>query len=80
MKSDFWREANLMNAAEATAEIFWTAFQALSKHEREAFLEKLFKERSLQEDLIDLSILEQRAHEPVRSLSDYLADRTQGNG
>jgi len=66
-----------MNAAQATAEVFWTAFQALSKSEREAFLEKLFNDRTLKEDLIDLAILEQRAEEPSRSLTDYLASRNQ---
>jgi hypothetical protein len=69
-----------MDAAQATAEVFWTAFQALSKHERDAFLEKLFNDRTLKEDLIDLAILEQRADEPSRSLTDYLANQNQGNG
>jgi hypothetical protein len=66
-----------MNAAQATAEVFWTAFQALSKSEREAFLEKLFNDHALKEDLIDLTLLEQRAEEPSRSLTDYLASRNQ---
>lgn len=66
-----------MNATQATAEVFWTAFQALSKGEREAFLEKLFNDRALKEDLFDLAILEQRAEEPSRSLTDYLASRNQ---
>jgi hypothetical protein len=30
-----------MSTAEATAEVFWTAFRALSKKEREAIMEKL---------------------------------------
>ncbi len=69
-----------MNATQATAEIFWTAFQALSKPERDAFLEKLFTDRALKEELIDLSILEQRADEPSRPLADYLSSRNQENG
>ncbi len=68
-----------MNAAQATAEVFWTAFQALSKRERDAFLEKLFNDRTLKEDLIDLTILEQRENESSRSLTDYLANRNQDN-
>lgn len=68
-----------MNAAQATAEVFWTAFQALSNHERDAFLEKLFNDQKLKEDLIDLTILEQRANEPARSLNDYLASQNQEN-
>lgn len=63
-----------MSATEATAEVFWTAFRALSKKEREAVLEKLLRDREFREDLIDIVILEQRRKEPSRSLDEYLAD------
>jgi hypothetical protein len=60
---------------QATAEVFWMAFRALSKKEREAVVEKLLGDREFREDLIDMVILEQREQESSRSLDEYLADR-----
>ena len=62
-----------MTTKEATAEVFWTAFRALPKKEREAVFERLLKDEEFREDLIDLAILEQRQNEPSRSLDEYLA-------
>jgi hypothetical protein len=62
-------------ATQATAEVFWMAFRALSKKEREAVVEKLLEDREFREDLIDMVILEQREQESSRSLDEYLADR-----
>ena len=64
-----------MIATEATAEVFWTAFRALSRKEREAVVDRLLMDKEFMEDLIDLVILEQRHDEPSRSLDEYLADR-----
>ena len=64
-----------MNATEATAEVFWTAFRALSKKEREAVVERLLRDEEFMEDLIDSVILEQRQKESSRSLDEYLAER-----
>lgn len=64
-----------MTAIEATAEVFWTAFRALSRKEREAVVERLLRDKEFMEDLIDLVILEQRQDEPSRSLDEYLTDR-----
>ncbi len=63
-----------MIATEATAEVFWTAFRALSRKEREAVVERLLRDEEFMEDLIDLVILEQRQNEPSRPLDEYLAD------
>ena len=49
-----------MTTKEATAEVFWIAFRALSKKEREAVVEKLLNDREFMEDLTDIFILEQR--------------------
>ena len=65
-----------MIATEATAEVFWTAFHALSRKEREAVVERLLRDEEFMEDLIDLVILEQRQDEPSRSLDEYLAERS----
>lgn len=64
-----------MTTVDATAEVFWTAFRALSKKERAAIVERLLADRQFREDLIDLAILDQRAKEPSRSLDDHLARR-----
>jgi len=64
-----------MTTAEATSEVFWTAFRALPKKEREAVVGKMLKDKEFREDLIDIVIIEQRRKEPSRSLDEYLADR-----
>jgi hypothetical protein len=64
-----------MTTVEATAEVFWTAFQALSKKERDAVVARFLKEKNFREDLIDVAILEERQREPSRSLDEYLSAR-----
>lgn len=61
-----------MTTAQATAEVFWTAFQALKKTEREAFLYKLLQDENFTEDLRYAMIIENRKNEPRISLNDYL--------
>ena len=69
-----------MTTAEATSEVFWTAFRALPKKQRGAVLEKMLKDREFVEDLIDTVIIEQRRKEPSRSLDEYLAARKRKQG
>jgi len=59
-----------------TAETFLTAFLALPKAEKQAFIAKLLTQDEFIEDLLDIVTIEQRRHEPSRPLEDYLADRT----
>lgn len=61
-----------MTPRDATAEVFWTAFRALSKKEREAVVQRLLRDREFMHDLIDIVILEQRESEPSRPLDEYL--------
>jgi hypothetical protein len=63
-----------MSSAQATAEVFWTAFQALPKEERTSLVEKIMNEESLIEDYIDNKAIEDRKSEPSTSLEDYLAE------
>ncbi len=63
-----------MTKTQATAEIFWTAFQVLPRKEQEAVLQRILKNKSLREDLIDLAIIESRRAEPARPLRDILKD------
>ncbi len=64
-----------MTTAEATSEVFWTAFRALPKKQREAVVARMLRDKEFMEDLIDTVILEQRRKEPSRNLDEYLADR-----
>ena len=63
-----------MTAQEAVADIFMTAFRALSSAEQNAILAKMVKDQELREDLIDLAIAEARSHEKSRSFRTFLAN------
>ena len=65
-----------MTQSQATAEVFYTAFQALKKSEREAFIFRLLQDEKLAEDLRYAVIIEKRKTEPTVSLDDYLAKRS----
>jgi len=65
-----------MTQPQATAEVFWTAFQAMKPAERQAFIEKLMKDKNLAEDLRYAAIIEKRKSEPTISLDDYLSRRS----
>ncbi|HEY2974630.1 MAG TPA: hypothetical protein VGJ48_19100 [Pyrinomonadaceae bacterium] len=65
-----------MTQPQATAEVFWTAFQAMKPAEREAFLVKLMKNKKLAEDLRYAAVIEKRKNEPTVSLDDYLLRRS----
>jgi len=62
-------------AAEATAEVFFTAFEALSKKEKRAFIIRLLQHKEFSEDLADAAIMDKRRNEPSRSLDAYLSER-----
>jgi hypothetical protein len=62
-----------MTAAEATAEVFWTAFKAMKPEEREAFLDRLIADPKMREDLLDAALIEERRGEPVTPLAKVLA-------
>ena len=64
-----------MTTAQATSEVFWTAFRALPKKERTAVIEKMLGDREFVEDLIDTVIIEQRRREPSRGMDEYLSER-----
>ncbi len=65
-----------MTQTQATAEVFYTAFQALKKSEREAFISKLLQDENLAEDLRFAAIIEKRKGELTISLDDYLEKRS----
>lgn len=65
-----------MTRTEATAEVFWTAFRVLPRKEQQAVLERLLKDKTLRQDLIDLAIIESRRREPARPLRECPAAET----
>ena len=69
----------MISATEATAQVFWTAFQAMPQKEREAIVERFLTEKNFMEVLVDIVILRQRENEPSRPLEQYLADRKRKN-
>ena len=64
-----------MGEAEATAEFFYTAFNALPKAQRDALLVRLARDRALARDFVDLALIEDRRDEPSHPFRDYLAGR-----
>lgn len=65
----------MMTHTQATAEIFLTAFYALSKRDQTTVVQRLLEDQEFLEDLVDVAILEQRCQEPSRPLTEYLAHR-----
>ena len=64
-----------MTKSQATAEVFLTAFQALSKKERERVILGITRDKRLREDLIDLALIQGRKKEPARPFREYLQSR-----
>jgi hypothetical protein len=64
-----------MTTTQATAQVFWTAFRALKKRERQAIMQKLVADAETREDLRYSVIIEDRKKEPRIWLDDYLAQR-----
>ena len=67
-----------MTQPQATAEVLWTAFQAMKRSEREAFIARLIEDSELAEDLRYGAVIRKRKTEPTISLDDYLATRSKG--
>lgn len=63
-----------MTVTQAKAEVFLTAFRALSKPEQSAILAGLIHNSHLREDIIDLAIAETRSNEDSRSLKSFLQE------
>jgi hypothetical protein len=63
-----------MTKTQATAEVFWTAFKALPKEEREEVLAKIIKDKRTRHDLMDLALMEDRKTEPSRAFREYLEE------
>jgi len=64
-----------MTKTEATAEVFWMAFQGLPPDEKQAVIRLMLREESLRRDLLDLALIEERSAEPARPLREYLQEK-----
>ena len=64
-----------MTTTQATAEVFWTAFNVLPVEEKRAVIQHIIRDENLRRDLMDLSIIEERRNEQGRPLREYLKEK-----
>ncbi|MBV6449990.1 MAG: hypothetical protein IT313_13685 [Anaerolineales bacterium] len=64
-----------MTKTEATADVFWTAFNVLPREEKHAVLIRIIRDENLRRDLMDMALIEERRNEPGRPLRDYLKEK-----
>lgn len=66
-----------MTPADATAEVFFTAFKSLKSSEREAFLARMLGDSGLRRDILDVALIEEAKKikgKPI-SAADYFQQR-----
>lgn len=69
-----------MTAQEATAQVFFAAFKALSRREQETVLALMGRDKKLRrvlEEISDRLIIEEERPKPSRPLRDYIEEREQ---
>ena len=64
-----------MTKTEATAEVFWMAFNVLPAEEKRAIIQRIIRDENLRRDLMDLALIEERRNESERPLREYLKER-----
>lgn len=69
----------MISTNEAIAEVYWTAFQALPKKEREAVISRFLESSQFMEDVMDMSIIKERQKESSRPLKAYIAEHKRKN-
>jgi hypothetical protein len=63
---------------QATAEVFYTAFKALSKQEQQDVLARIARDRKLRrmlEDVSDRLVIDEERDKPSRPLREYIDER-----
>jgi hypothetical protein len=68
-----------MKTTESRAEVFLMALESLSKAERKAVLVRLLADEEFRQDILDLSVIQQRINEPSRPFREYLAEKKRGS-
>lgn len=69
----------MISTHEAIAEVYWTAFQALPKNEREAVISRFLENPEFREDVMDIAVIRQRQNEPSRPLKAYITEHKRKN-
>lgn len=64
-----------MTKTEATAEVFWMAFNVLPAEEKRAIIQRIIRDENLRRDLMDLALIEERRNESERPLREYLKEK-----
>lgn len=67
-----------MTPQQATAEVFYTAFKALSKQEQQNVLARIARDRKLRrmlEEISDRLIIDEERDKPSRPLREYIDER-----
>lgn len=67
-----------MTGQRATAEVFVTAFRALSRRDQEDILNRIARDRKFRrvlEDISDRLVIEEERPKASRTLRDYIAER-----
>lgn len=67
----------MASQSEELADGLWTAVRALPSRSREQFIERMIADHAFRqelEDLMDLAVARERAHEPARPLGEVLAE------
>ena len=62
-----------MTKSEVATEMFWLAFNSLSKKDKQTILRRMIKDANLRRDLMDLAVIEERRDEPGIPLREYRA-------
>ena len=57
-----------MSTTQATAEVFWSAFNVLPVEEKRAVIQHIIQDDNLRQDLLDLSVIQERRNEPEHPL------------
>ncbi|MCC6297848.1 MAG: hypothetical protein IT314_01025 [Anaerolineales bacterium] len=65
-----------MTQTEATADVFWTAFNVLPREEKRAILLRIIRDENLRRDFMDLALIEERRNEPGRPLREYMKEKS----
>jgi hypothetical protein len=65
----------MISTDEAIAEVYWTAFQALPKKEREAVINRFLESTEFMEDVMDIATIKARQNESSRPLKAYIDER-----
>lgn len=66
------REAAPAYVTQPMSEVFWLAFQSLSKRDRQAVVGRLLEDPEFSEDLRDICMILDRRDEPSRPFEEFV--------